>query len=544
MAVLSYLPAWIDFLHGHDTWSHLSWNLGFSSVLQEGIPYPRWLPDVNQGEGGPLFFYYGPLFSYAVALVTPAVGVVTGMKIAAFLFWWGSAAVVFVCARPRMGNAAATGAALTYLLLPYHLYDLYERGALAELTQFVWLPLIFCGALRVQERKRWSDLAIIAIVVAASILSHAVTACIFLYLIGVYCLWLFRKDRGAALRIAAAVGLGLMLASVYLLPAIAYRPYINPSFLQDHWNYRNNLLFSEPANAATAATQTWTLRQVILLALLLGSLALFRNKVAPANTINRGEQGAWLAVGSLAIFMTVPLSQPLWELPGLRYVMFPMRWLVLGSLAASFLVGLALAGWRKPGWARILVISAIGLNFLLAGGIWGRRMAEALQHTHPWQQDASLIAAARFRSEITAPPAWVPSFEQRLLHPEQFTSGDLALILPPAAGRIKVTEWQPYARSLRVETESPATVELRTFYFPAWKCHSAGRDTPLQPSARGRIMVAVAPGASVLTCRFTRMPLEVLGGYLSMVGLVFLLLTVAWHLYGARPGRLPEGPAA
>ena len=54
----------------------------------------------------------------------------------------GSRGAIYVYARRLMSRPAAIAAMVAYIFLPYHLVDQYQRGAMAELLGFVFMPLM------------------------------------------------------------------------------------------------------------------------------------------------------------------------------------------------------------------------------------------------------------------------------------------------------------------------------------------------------------------------------------------------------------------
>jgi hypothetical protein len=91
---------------------------------------------------------------------------------------------MYLFTRSLFGPLAATVGAVVYATLPYQLVDLYVRGALAESWAFVWLPLAALCLLRawVDRRPHWS--IGLAVTVAGLILTHNVTALLFLPALG------------------------------------------------------------------------------------------------------------------------------------------------------------------------------------------------------------------------------------------------------------------------------------------------------------------------------------------------------------------------
>ena len=171
------------------------------------------------------------------------------------------------------------------------------------------------------------------------------------------------------MRILCGVALGLTLSSVYLWPAIVERPFIDPLFMKTHANYVNNFLFSRPTSSEMRNTLQWTLLQACVLAPLLLACGIKRF----TREANQGEFASLrvfrrmcFLAGLIALFMLLRPSAIFWRLPGLEYVMFPMRWLVVATFAASFLLGVEY-GFRHER-AQLTVADRRQLIGLDAGG--------------------------------------------------------------------------------------------------------------------------------------------------------------------------------
>ena len=118
----------------HDGLIHVQRLIALESVVRQGAPFTRWLPDLAYGYGQPLLLYYAPL-AYLPALAARFLGV--GLRRPASRSragWrWCSRRWRCTCWRARCsGPLAAAAAAIVYAVLPYQLVDLYVRGALAE----------------------------------------------------------------------------------------------------------------------------------------------------------------------------------------------------------------------------------------------------------------------------------------------------------------------------------------------------------------------------------------------------------------------------
>src|SRR5207244_2960850 len=111
-----------------------------------------------------------------------------------------AAAALYAYARQAMGRGAAVVAMSAYIFLPYHLTDQYQRGAIAELLGFVWMPLMLLFGERLmkaqaferssQRRSTFLNVAGLAASYGAFLWSHPPTAYQFTLAFGVYVLML------------------------------------------------------------------------------------------------------------------------------------------------------------------------------------------------------------------------------------------------------------------------------------------------------------------------------------------------------------------
>ncbi len=533
-AIIGFLPAALDFMHGDDAWSHYRFNHEFREVLRAGVLYPRWSPNANQGDGSPTFVFYSPLTFYATAAFSWKFGVEQGMKIAAFLFWCGSGFAMYVCSRQWLSRVAALLAALTYLFLPYHPHDLYERAALAEFAQFLWPPLIVTYVAKLR-RGGAAPIIALAFCIAGSILTHLITAGIVLYLlIGVAVYTLFHSPP-VSRRIVIAIAWGIALAGFYLLPAVWERQFINPVMvLTEGLAYGGNFLLRSPSLPGQRYALKWASAYAALLSPLLLVCALPRleegsdvRTTEAAATLRRG----WLAVGLVAIFMMFPISGIIWRLPGLQYLEFPWRWLMIATFAGAFLVALQAQRWTRirPIW-RILTLISLAGNFCLTAVPWGHRLGRAILHHHPVFWDDEDWSPMKHRPQsptlavIPFAPKWIPAPKERLLLSEtarryRIRDLDAEAKIVEGSGAPELLEWTPIRRRVALENQTPVQLRLRTFYYPCWKCELDGGAAPMEASIEGRILLRVPAGRHDVACHASIGPADVLGRSISLLAL-------------------------
>ena len=206
-------------------WIDWVWLDQFARELGHGTPYPRWLPLSHGGLGSPVFYYYPPLAFYLGSIFTLAGLTTYASLIAAFFAAYAlSGAAMYswlrnAAERPLLG-------ALFYVAAPYHTFNFYSRGAVAEFLATALLPAVMIG-LRRSARGERGGFALTALSYGLLIFAHLPLALLAsLFLFGPYALlWMMKSEWRRFLPIAAALLTGIALAAVYLIPALLLQRY-------------------------------------------------------------------------------------------------------------------------------------------------------------------------------------------------------------------------------------------------------------------------------------------------------------------------------
>ena len=207
---------------GYDTVFHLWRAVQAGALLEEGILFSRWAPQMAHGYGYPLFMYQSPLSAqitavfHIIGLSWPvALNLMYGLGIVAsgWTMWW--------LARTFWGNWGGLIAAVAYLYAPFHAYVAFYRASLSETVAWSLPPLVLWGLYRWQrERSGWGlGTAVFSFILL--VYTHDVTAYAFLPLfVGWIGLWWWRRRpfvaNIGAWRARAAAGHGrqrLLLAA-------------------------------------------------------------------------------------------------------------------------------------------------------------------------------------------------------------------------------------------------------------------------------------------------------------------------------------------
>ncbi|MES2902694.1 MAG: hypothetical protein V4696_00770 [Pseudomonadota bacterium] len=335
---LTHGSFWIDYV----------WAKQFTEQIASGVPYPRWLPDSFAGQGAPVFYFYAPLSFFMVA-VFGLIGFSTwGSIVAAAVFFHAASGMAMRHWLQPWGDRPALIGALVYMALPYHLIDFQRRGALAEFAAYALVPLVMAG---VREAVEDRQPALLAVAYAALITTHLPMA----LLVSVFLVpaAFFYSRRGSW--IAPAVGgiVGLLLASAYLVPAIALQGHVVESalwgrhFSPPHWILINAWNWPE-------RRETLLIAAAILLSAGAAIVLLWRRlSYWPAVTI-----GLCVVAGNLIPF--------LWSIPLLAKVQFPWRAMALidFTLATSMAIAISEGRAKRMIWLAPIAVLSVAVLVL------------------------------------------------------------------------------------------------------------------------------------------------------------------------------------
>jgi hypothetical protein len=366
------------FWGAHDARHSVYFLYQFDKSIQDGVLYPRWSPDFAFGYGYPFFNIYGPLSTYVgEAFRLAGLDVVTAVKVVFSLSVLCSGLAMYLFVRRLLGQSAGLIAALTYVYIPYHLFDLYVRAAQAESVGFVFVPLVLYGFYEATTRPRLSAILWSAVAYACLMFTSNLLALLFTPILGLFVatmlLWANGKlsrfraqpplgtlhaSRSALLRLltsffppAFVLLLGLGLSAIFWLPALLeYRFVRVDQWVGGRFAFGDDFveiyqLFSPRwgFGASIAGPDDEAGFQIGLAATLLFILSFL---VVPklADAVVRRALYFFQAITLILLFLTVPISDVVWRfLPLSNFAQFPWRLLVVIAPFISIVAGTIVA---------------------------------------------------------------------------------------------------------------------------------------------------------------------------------------------------------
>lgn len=364
------------FMFAHDARHTVYFMQMFDAALRDGALYPRWATDMVFGYGYPVWLilaplpYYAAEFFHLLGLDFPAA--IKAVEIGA---WFASASGMYWFASRVMDRNAGLVAGVAYLLAPYHVVDLYVRGAMPEFLAFVFPPFVLWAIYQIFSTRRAFYVPLAALAYGGMILTHVQMTVLFSPVILGYILVLWWSDRrqtaddrrqttelsnhfitlslrrsiGSFLfRSILALAWGVAIAAVFFLPVVAEQKHLtNDPLIGGFFNFR--LHFLNPSQllspfwgygyAGINGNDQFSL-QLGVMPLFFGILALF--------TLQRAQRARaqliyFVCVTLAAVIAMLAVSTPLWELaaPIVAFVQFPWRVLFVSAFALAFLAGAA-----------------------------------------------------------------------------------------------------------------------------------------------------------------------------------------------------------
>lgn len=519
----------------HDMAQHISVMKQVHEAVRSGDLYPRWQSEFNKGYGLPWLTYYPPGFYFVAELFFLVMGnwhwvlfVVTTA------FMAGSGIAFFALTRQFHSDAASAIGALFYMMAPYHTLDLYWRGALPELTGFVFVPLIVLLAFRTGRDGRPWQIAGLGLAQGLFMLFHFPVSYLLLPALGLYSVvWAaMRNEWRIAARIAAGVLVGFGVSACYWLVALLERKHVWQPFAEIFPYHSSYLTFLPQIDAFN---QIVTRSASMLVIALVVSIVIARS--ARLDRRFRRLQGQeahapgtqvrlfrWLAVATC--FMLTPYSDPVASLiPNIDAVSFAWRWLVLATcftaLAFAAAVDVVFLQARRRE-RRTVYGLAVVMVFALS-------LLTSIQLVRP------VFAASN--PNLQAPIARMENGFRpgRAGDAESLPDTERVVLEPPGGGTARVAEWSPVRREVLLDLREARRVRLRTYKFRGWTARIDGRVVPIESDPDIAQLVRVPAGKHRLVVTFGNVRTVTAVETISVLAILGALATIV--VDGSRSGR-------
>lgn len=498
-------------------------------AIESGQIPPRWGPDFSYNFGYPFFVFYYPLPFYLGAFFNLVFGfnLVWSLKLVFLLSLPLSATFFYFLARKFFGREGSFAASVIYLVTPYRAVDLYVRGAVGELWSFVFMPAVLLAFFNLIQKRTLKSVVFAGLSLAALVLSHNLSAIIFLPFVLVFCLALILKEKNKVYGfVSSALGglLGLAISAYYWFPAVWEKQFVQPGTPFnpfDHFPFIKQLITPSWGYGASVWGPydglSFQIGVVNLLAVFFGFLLfVFRKKF-----FEQKKQTLLLFLAFsflLCLFLMNIRSGFIWRLLPLgSYVQFPWRFLLLTTMFSSLFVGF-LEVIPKHGRKIVLLLAALAcvLN---------------LQYFKP--EKTVLVDDSHYLDIMFARSLKYANYSEDYLPLTVWTqerpSGLPLNKIEVTAGQVEYLEKSPIHFTAQVTSEKQTELVLHQYYFPGWQAKLDGQLVDLQINKpHGDILIPLERGSHQVEIWFGRSSVRLISEIVSLGTILILLAVFTW----------------
>jgi hypothetical protein len=500
---------------GHDLTFHMNSWMEVAQQWRQGILYPRWAAYANYGSGEPRFLFYPPLswiLGAALGSLIPWLFVPVAFDFCAVLL---AGLAMHEMARKWFEEPDATLIAVVYAVNPYLLLTIYLRSAFAELLASSLLPLIVLWIVRDRPARRM--FVPLSLTLAAVWLTNVPAAIVAMYVtvLLLAMVTILRRNSRVFLYGGAAIAMGLLLASFYIVPVLYEKTWITVGqFLSAGVRPAENFLFTRIGEAEHDSF----LRALSWLAV--GEFAITGIAMFAARRWRERNPKLWwslVVLAGMSLVLMLPVSGLAYRLmPDLRFLQFPWRWLLVTSVAYAVFVVTAVPGFR----AKASLFGPLVIGLIVACNLTLQPPCDPADT--PFMISNLYHAGYGYMGTDEYTPAGGDNYEIKPDFPEyklQGAEGGKA----PADAQVTHLRSSTYRKQFAVESPQPLELVLRLMNYPAWQVKVNGNVVTAQSDdPTGRMVIALPAGRSEVDVRFIRTRDRWIGDSSSLAALILL----------------------
>jgi len=425
-------------------------------------------------------------------------------------------------------NWSAFFSSILYVYAPYRALDVYVRGALPEAFSFVLFPVITLFFNKTIETKSKKYLLFFTFFFTVLLLSHNLSAFIFLFFLIPWAIYMFIKHKAHKLipMFILAVIIAVGLSSYYLLPLLFESQYISLQrtitgyysffnhfasidqlFISRFWGYGGSPDFI----SLSIGHVQW------ILPLLCVPFILFKKLRK-----NYLVFIVFLLIGWFSVYLTHNKSTLIWNnFSPLRYVQFPWRFIGLVvfcfSLAGGYLVSILGNNKIKTTTTIILSILIIVLNVgFFREDLWFD------------YSDKDLFSGASLEQQISSSQGdYWPKYGPDL--PTKPAPEGPTVVMGVGTAELIDKKFSSSVYSAKIASNL-GIVQFPIVYFPGWQAIVNGKPTTIHPSGNyGVISLKLTHGQYDIKLKYTDTPIRLIGNAISLLTIIGLLLF--WKYY-------------
>ncbi|MBP7774685.1 YfhO family protein [Candidatus Woesebacteria bacterium] len=506
---------------------HMTTMAQFATALKDGEFPVRWSNNfANYGLPLPLFAHQLPAYSGALFILLGS-SVVTAYNLTLALAICLSGIFFYIYLRKKTSEQSALIATLLFTLFPYRIINIYIRGALPEILSTVFFPLILLGIDQAFRKQKRSGSLLVFCATALLALTHPMMLLIFGMPTALYCLFSIKKrgDIRTVLALVVSAGLGVGVASYYLIPLVLEMKYFYEgtqtaassfvssafmgvrNFFDPQWYYylthpgpRGNLIkFGIP-------------ELFMLLVGVVTTVFVIKNKKGTT----RPELLRWSIISLIALFFLLPLSSVLYtHVPGLSEVQYPWRFLSVLQFSIPIVAALCIDHYHLQ-HSKLLLLGVVCFIVLRMPQLYGKNFAD-------FPESQYYFTRSNLHSQ-NLNTIWSDNSEKYPVKTQQaeIISGD---------GVITDSTVKNASRSYEVTARSEVRLVDYTFYFPGWKVISDGTELPIEfqdMNYRGLITYVLPAGKHTVSVEYGFTKVRLVAVFLTLASFIAAAVWISY----------------
>jgi hypothetical protein len=502
----------------------------FAAALKDGeFPVTWGNGFANYGLPLPLFAHQIPAYLGAI-LILLGLPIVLSYNLLMLGAVFGTSLLFYLFLKKHTTPVLALSASILFMVFPYRLINIYIRGALPEMLASLFFPVLLLGIwhLTVKNSSKGGILICLATLLLA--LTHPMMLVVFALPASIYFLFnLQSKFYLKQIVIAViSIGLGLLIASYYLLPLVLEMKYfyqgagqssINSqaffqlkNFFDPNWYY----FYTHPGprgdfvKLGLPESLLFVTGSVVLL------IQLKKNTSKAFKTfwLNNKNLITWWLVSSLSVMLLLKPSLPLYQvIPGLAQLQYPWRFLAVLQFALPLLFIFTLQKISFLQNKLVLLLLVTIFLILRTPQLYGKN------YVH-YAEDYFYFNQANLHSQ-NLNTIWSGPTEN---YPVKNKQAEIV----EGLGNIQPLELKNASRQYQIKADTRVRIVDYTFYFPGWVVSANQKPVEIQfqdPNYRGVITYSLDPGEYLVEVDYKLTKIRALSRAISILGLV---LTGVW----------------
>jgi uncharacterized membrane protein len=497
LAGLLVMPiAYFGIPHTFDLPQHFRFAQVYYDAMMTGNGFAGWAGNENFGYGDIGIRFYPPLAYYVLAIARIFVGNWYDATWLTFVFWMILGCIgIYTWARCWFDAKESAIAAAIYLVVPYHLHQLYT--GYNNFSEFAATSLLtFCLAYltKIFQSGKLSDVLWLSVFYALLILTHLPLSLIGSICLAVYSIILCRKDSFYQPIIKAIIGglIGVGASSFYWIRMITEIKWLNHAtdkFSSEFYDFSRNFYpiqyFARNSADKGHNLSNDVLMTLTLLFLLSSAIYYFHKKNQYHIEQIKNIYYSVLPLGIFAFFMFTPLSYPLWKIiTPLQKVQFPVRWMPVVAMCGAIIATSSLIYLMRGGLLKRKVWTYTLIIFSATVLLYNFTYIVMPSSFIPLNREKFEATIADLRTEQSFDCWWtVWSNEKAFDVKEKVLSDNRS---------VNIISWSPEEVSFEVSSGRDSILRIAKFYYPYWQATINGEKIEIQKDEMGVMLIPIS----------------------------------------------------